>query len=265
MLRVLLVDDEAISRRRLRRLLADESDVVVVAECGDGRHAVTAARAHALDLVLLDVDLPGQDGLATAAQVTDLEGLQVVIVTGHPAFAARAFAVRAVDYLVKPVTRERLAATLVRVRALQALRASADDGRRLRRHLAALVAPADPPADDAPAPAGAPGAGYLRRLRVRQEDRVLLVQVDDVDWFEAQANYVHVHVGPERYVMRANLGALVPRLDPARFARIHRSRIVNLDRLRELQPDAGGELAVVLRDGRRLRLSRSYRASLRGR
>jgi two-component system LytT family response regulator len=259
MLRVLLVDDEAISRRRLRRLLADAPDVEVVAECSGGRHAVAAARAHALDLVLLDVDLPDQDGLETAAQIADLEGLQVVIVTGHPAFAARAFAVRAVDYLIKPVTAERLAATLVRVRELQALRASADDGRRLRRHLAALVAaPAEPAAPP-------PATGYLRRLRVRQDDRVLLLRVDDVDWFEAQANYVHAHAAGQCYVMRANLGALEPRLDPDRFARIHRSRIVNLDRVRELEPAAGGDLAVVLRDGRRLPLSRTYRANLRGR
>lgn len=230
MIRVLVVEDEPLAVRRLRRLLKSERDVRVIGACGDVASARRGIEALAPDLVLLDVQLPGADGLAL------LDGLPpgfkpaVIFVTAFERYAVPAFDHQAVDYLLKPIDPERFRAAIARA----------------RRHLERRDAAASPPAP-------------LARLLVRERGRAYFLRVEDVDWFEAQGNYVRVHVGRTSHRLRTSIGALEPQLDPRQFRRINRSQIVALDRVRELQPWFHGDGLVILTSGARLRLSRRYR------
>jgi two-component system LytT family response regulator len=240
-LRVLIVDDEPPARRRLRALLEADPEVTVVGECGDGPAAVAALRRDACDLVFLDVQMPGLDGLEVVRAVGPERMPAVVFVTAHACHAVPAFDAAAVDYLLKPFDRERFAQALER--AKEAVR-----GRRL------LAAPP-------PAPAQRPAG----RLLLRGQGRLYFLAADEIDWVEAAGNYLRLHAGGKTHLLRATLGGLAARLDPTRFVRIHRSALVNLDRVEELQPLFHGDYAVLLRDGTRLTLSRAYRAGLAAR
>jgi two-component system LytT family response regulator len=244
-LRVLLVDDEPLVRRGLRAFLAAEPDVTVVGECGDGRDAVRVIRAERPDLVFLDVQMPELDGLGVVdALEEDERPPALVFVTAYDAYALRAFEVHAVDYLLKPFDEGRFRTALARAR------------QRLAR--ADTPAPGDPRLEALlrelrPAPA------YAERLLVRTASRMLPVPVAAIDWIEAADNYVRLHVGAERHALRETIKGLEARLDPRRFARIHRSTIVNLDRVREVRPLPSGDCVLLLLDGTQLSLSRGYR------
>ncbi|HKE89715.1 MAG TPA: LytTR family DNA-binding domain-containing protein [Gemmatimonadales bacterium] len=230
MIRVLVVEDEPLAVRRLRRLLKDERDVKVVGACGDVPAARREIAALGPDLLLLDVQLSGADGLALLDGLPAARRPAVIFVTAYERYAVPAFDHQAVDYLLKPIDPERFRLAIARAR------------RQLERR------------DTAAAP-GAP----LSRLLVRERGRAFFVRVAEVDWFEAQGNYVRVHVGRASHRLRTSIGALEPQLDPRQFRRINRSQIVALDRVRELQPWFHGDGVVILTSDVRLRLSRRYR------
>jgi two-component system LytT family response regulator len=244
-MRVLIADDEPLACERLRTLLASERDITIVAECHDGSAAVAAIKDLGPDLVFLDVQMPEMDGFAV------LEALReppvVIFVTAFDRFAIRAFEVRALDYLLKPFDRERFGKALGRARAEYERRSASDLGARMQSLLAELRGRKQ----------------HLDRIVARAGGRVLFLRVEELDWIEAAGNYVRLHSGAEEYLYRETLSRMEAALDPARFARIHRSSIVNVERIKELHPLFRGDYTVVLRDGRELTLSKSYRERLK--
>jgi len=244
--RTLIVDDEPLARERLRQLLAGEADIELVGECADGREAVAAIRETSPDLVFLDVQMPELTGFEVLEQVHGGRLPVIVFVTAHDQFALKAFEVHALDYLLKPFDRDRFQTALRR--ALDHIRRNQTG--ELDQRLSALLQDLKPPARP------------LDRLAVKSSGRVVLVRVDDIDWVEAADNYVELHVGAESHLHRETMADLEQMLPPARFMRISRSAIVNVDRIKELQPLFHGEYAVILRNGTRLTLSRSYREKL---
>jgi two-component system LytT family response regulator len=240
-----IVDDEAPARKRLRDLLAKESDMDVVCECPDGPSAVDAILEHEPDVLFLDVQMPEMDGF----EVLRLVGLDrvpvVVFVTAYDRHAVEAFEARALDYLLKPFTGNRFGETLDRVRS--SLSAGHDrDG--LRSELEDLVAS---------------GSAKIHRIPVRSGSRIHFVPVEDIDWIEGAGNYVLLHTSGQQHRIRNTLKGLAEKLGPQRFVRIHQSHVVNLDRVKELQPWSHGEFVVVMRDGTELTSSRTYSGALR--
>jgi two-component system, LytTR family, response regulator len=264
-IRVLIVDDEAIARRRLQRLLRSEPDVDVIGECSRGRDAVASIRAQRPDIVLLDVQLPDIDGFGVVSAVGTDRMPAVIFITAYDVHALRAFEVHATDYLLKPFDAARFQRAFARARQQLDQASSAQIGRRLRALLEGVM-------DDVHADTGTPEtaqragasarARYLTRLTVKRDGRVMFVRVGDIDWFEAEGNYVRVHAGKSAMMVRTTMQKLEASLDPSAFARIHRTVIVNVDRIQELQPWFAGNYVVILRDGTRLRLSRTFRDRL---
>ncbi|MFP2904972.1 LytR/AlgR family response regulator transcription factor [Pyxidicoccus sp. 3LFB2] len=243
--RTLIVDDEPLARERLRTLLAPESDLHPLAECGDGQEALSVLARERPALVFLDVEMPERDGFSVLAEAAGARPPVVVFVTAWPQHAVRAFDASAVDYLLKPFTLERFQRTLVRVR--ERLAAPPGDLRQQLQHLLQELRPA---------PAGA------ERLVVKTGTQTLLVPVEDIDWVESAGNYVTLHVGREQHLLRETMAELEARLAARRFARVHRSALVNVDRIHSLSPTLSGDHRLVLRDGQELTLSRTYRARL---
>jgi two-component system LytT family response regulator len=257
-IRTAIIEDEAVARRTLRGLLEQDSDIELVGEA-----AGTAAPALILetrpDLVFLDVQMPGMSGLEVLAAVQDRHAPLVVFVTAHDEYAVQAFELRALDYLLKPFTDARFRETLARAKA--AIR-QADTvriigrirevvaGRRIESFQAGLL---EPPAQD---------AGYRTRLGVKVEGRTTLLDIAEVDWIEAVGSHVRVYAGHTRAIVRTTLAELEASLDPRRFFRIHRSAVVNLERIRHLEHWSHGDYLVLLADGTELRLSRSRRQAM---
>jgi two-component system LytT family response regulator len=248
-IRVVIADDEPLARERLRVLLNADSSIEVVAECDDGPSAVAALRKYAPDVVFLDVQMPG----ATGFQVIDEIGIErmplIIFVTAYDKYALRAFDVHAVDYLLKPFDRERFEQAMTRMRQQLARKADGD----LERRLLALVQDLRPTAH------------RLERFVVKSAGRVFFVRADEIEWIEAAGNYVKLHVGADTHLFRETMNAIEAKLDPDTFYRIHRSHIVNIERVRELQPWFNGEYVVFLKSGTRLTLSRGYREKLQER
>lgn len=235
--RALVVEDEAPARRALQLLLASHQDVQVVGECSTGPEAVDLIQRTRPDLLFLDVHLPGFGGFEVLQRVKDAVPASVIFVTAYDQYAVRAFDTPAVDYLLKPFDDERFDRALERAKA------------RVRHK------PADLPQ---------PGSlqSFLERLAVRDSGRIFFVRASEIDWIEAQDDYVQLHLGDRAHLVRERMHYLEARLDPRRFVRIHRSSIVNIDRVKELQPFFHGEYSVLLEDGTRLKLSRNYRHRL---
>jgi two-component system LytT family response regulator len=243
-IRALIVDDEPWARKRIAALLGTERDVEVVGECADAAEAVAKITELQPDLVFLDVQMPGGDGFDVIEAVGPDHMPVVIFATAYDTFAVRAFDAQAIDYLLKPFDEDRFARALERARKdLQ--HASAQAG--LRALLESLET----------------GSRRLRRLVVKSGGRVSFLRTADADWFEASGNYVAVHVGRESHLLRITMNALEPRLDRDQFVRIHRSTIVNLDRVKELQPWFRGEQMLVLADGTQLPVGRAFRERLR--
>ncbi len=247
MIRALIVDDEPAARRGLRRRLGAFPDLEVVGECEDGAAAVEAIPELAPDLVFLDIQMPGLDGFGVIEAVGLARMPAVVFVTAYDEFALRAFEVNAVDYLLKPIDGQRLQAAVERVRA----RTPASGPGAAARLAAAL--------DEL----GRHGARrWCRRLAIRGAGRVRLVEVAEIDRIEAAGNYVQVHQGRTQHLLRETMAGLEGRLDPDQFVRVSRAAIVNIDRVRELQPMFNGDFVVLLKDGTEVAGSRRYRDAL---
>jgi two-component system LytT family response regulator len=249
MMRALVVDDEPLARDGIRLCLADEPDLDFVGEAGNGEDAVEAIGELAPDLVFLDVQMPGMDGF----EVIDRVGVEsmpaTIFVTTFEQHALRAFEVHAADYVLKPLQPRRLLHSVGHVRRRLAAGQAAP-------RLEAVVRELRRPAEGA---AEAEGTGRLSWIRVSERDAFFLVGIEDVDWFEAEGNYIRVHTGGKSYLVRGVLGRLDGRLDPSRFVRIHRSTILNVTRLKRVRPWFGGQHVAVLADGTELRVSRTYR------
>lgn len=244
-LSAIIVDDEAPARKRLRDLLRDEDDVEIVAECPDGPSAVDAILRHDPDVLFLDVQMPEMDGFEVLRAVGSDQAPAVVFVTAFDRHAVEAFEAGALDYLLKPFTRSRFRETLRRVRSTsRSVPGSESLGDKIEELLGAV-------------------RPEVLRIPVRTGSRIRFVAVDDVDWIEGAGNYVILHVAGRQHRVRGSLKGFAAKLDARRFVRIHHSYIVNLDRVKELQPWSHGEFVVILQDGAQLTSSRTYSDALR--
>ena len=248
MLRTLIVDDEPLARDRLRGMLGREAAIVLIGECSSGPDAIETIRRDKPDLVFLDVQMPGCDGLQVVAGLDIKERPAVVFVTAHESFAIDAFAVDAVDYLLKPYDFERLQAAVRRAQEhIRAARVGA-----LGAQIESLLTAKAPVSDRRP-----------DRITVKADGRVVFLKPEELVWAEAADNYIVIHLSSgERLVVRETLSSLEERIGTASFARVNRSAIVNLHSVRELQPTMHGDYTVVLRDGTKVPLSRSLRGSI---
>ena len=244
--RALIIDDEPLARERVRALLAREPEFEIVAEYGNGAEAIAGIVQHAPDVVLIDVQMPGCDGLQVIQALPPDRRPAVVFVTAHDRFAVDAFAVQAVDYLLKPFDRERFKVALQR----------ATDFVRARR---AGNTPVAETVESGTTPAG---SRKPDRFAVKADGKVIFVRPEDISWIEAADNYVVLHLIDRRLMLRETLSSLESRLGTAGFARVNRSALVRVDHVKELQPTFHGDYVVVLRDGTQLPLSRSLRGQL---
>ena len=252
MIKVLIADDEALARDGIRLRLRDAADVEIVGEAGDGPETARRIKALKPDLLFLDIQMPGFDGFEVLRRVAAVHLPAVIFATAYDRYALQAFETHAVDYLLKPVGSARFNEAMNWARRTpgreEALEAA-------HRRTAGTIEPG------APSPAA---GGYVRRLTVKDGRRFLLLKVEDIDWIEAASNYVELHARDRSYLIRTTLTELYETLDPATFARIHRSTVVNLDRIKEITLGDGGDFMVWLQDGAGLRLSRGYRERLLG-
>jgi two-component system LytT family response regulator len=240
----LIVDDEELARERVRSLLATDRDLELVGECSNGLEAVEAIRNLSPKLVFLDVQMPELDGFGVLEAVGPAAVPAVVLVTAHDQYALRAFEYVALDYLLKPFDEARFRSAVERAKA--SIRSGDRD--RQRRQLDGLLESL--------------GRGPLRRLVVKESGRIFFVDTTDVRWIEAQGNYVQIHAAGDSHLVRRSMKGLMSRLDPARFLRIHRSIIVNIDRVKELRPLFHGEYSLLLDDGTELTSNRSFKDDL---
>lgn len=245
-IRVMIVDDEPIACRRVQRLLKTEPDVEIVKTAANGRDAVEGIQKLSPDLVFLDIQMPGMDGFEVLKSL-DAEHLpHIVFVTAYDRYAIRAFEVHALDYLLKPFDQERFKESLLRAKD----EIMKDRGKLLNRGLLSLLEEIKP------------ASKYLERLVVKTSGRVFFLKTDEIDWIEAQGKYVNIHVRKEAHLVREGMNSLEASLNPRKFVRIHKSSIVNIDQIAQLQPWFHGDYRVILRDGTTLTLSRRFRQNL---
>lgn len=241
-LRVVVVDDEALARERITSLLAQHGDIEIVGVCADGPSALETIRAARPDLVFLDVQMPGMTGFEVIEQLEPDHVPAVVFVTAYDGHAIHAFEIHALDFLLKPFDQTRFEKTLARARTHLSLESDPAVGPRLMSLLEELR-------DE---------RRYPERLIVKSNGRVFFLRSEDIDWVEASGNYVKLHVKGDAHLLRESMKNMEARLDPKVFVRIHRSAIVNIDRIRELEPWFHGEYIVIMRDGTRLTASRVF-------
>jgi two-component system, LytTR family, response regulator len=246
-LTILIVDDEPLAREGLRRLLSQDSEVSAIREARDGRAAIAAIRDSKPDLLFLDVQMPELDGFAVLRNIGAEHMPPVVFVTAHDEYAIQAFEFNAVDYLLKPVIEERFVKTLARAKNRVRLNVAEDSSRQILSLLETIRSP----------------RSYLKRLAMRSGGKTMFVNVEDVDWMEAAENYVKVHIGRATQLLHVTMNTVERSLNQEMFLRIHRSLIVNLNRVKEIQSGAHGEYVITLQDGARLQSGRTYSDRLR--
>jgi two-component system LytT family response regulator len=249
-IRTVIADDEHLARKKLRLLLGSEPGVQVVAECQDGQQAIGAVQDHRPDLLLIDIRMPDLDGFQVLGQIASDAMPVVVFTTAYDQFAIRAFETHALDYLLKPFERDRLHQAIERTRA-ELLKSH--DHNLTNRILDLIASKSEPKLETKP---------IDDRMVIRAGGKVVFLEAKDIDWIEAAANYVKLNVGKESYLLREGIGSISERLDPDRFVRIHRSVIVNVRKIKELQPCDSGEYIAVLKNGKELSCSRGYRVQL---
>lgn len=242
-IRTLIVDDEPLARDRVRRFLRDQKDIEMIGECGNGADAVKTIKSEKPDLVFLDIQMPEKTGFEVIKSIGNATLPTVIFVTAYDQYALQAFEVHALDYLLKPFNKERFHIAVTRAR-------EHIEGRRrgdLDERLVSLIE----------------GIGnekkYLERLVVKSVGRVFFLKTEEIDYIEAAGNYLKLHVGRDSHMIRETMNGIELKLDPSQFMRIHRSTVVNVDRIKELHPMFSGDYSVILRDGTELALSRNYR------
>jgi two-component system, LytTR family, response regulator len=245
-IRVLIVDDEPLARGMVSEMLETDSEAEIVGECSNGRDAVKAIESLSPDLIFLDVQMPEFGGFDVLESFKNQKLPRVIFVTAYDQYAVRAFEVHAVDYLLKPFDRERFNTAWGRAK----VHIRKDQLDRRDQHIMALLQELKA------------GPTYIERLVVKTAGRVFFLDIKDIDCIEAEGNYVRVHNGPRSYLLRETISGLESQLDPKEFLRIHRSAIVRIDKIKELQPWFHGEYHVILEGGKQLTLSRNYRANL---
>ena len=248
-LQVVIADDEVLARQKLLQLLREEPDIEVVGEGANAAETIDLVQLTRPDVLLLDIRMPGMDGFDVISALSGSSPLSlpsIIFTTAHDQYALKAFEVHALDYLLKPFERDRFRVAMERARERCAPRGGEAAARRLVELLESL---------------GAKARG-LDRVAVKTDGVIKLVRLADVDFIEAAGRYVTLHAGKEQHLVRETMNDLEAKLDPTVFARVHRSAIVNLDRVRELKTESHGEVTIVLADGRTLRWSRSYRERL---
>jgi len=246
-LRAVIADDERLARQKLRLLLDEEPAISIVAECSNGTQAVAAVRAKRPDLLFLDIRMPEMDGFGVLAQLAANEMPVVIFTTAYDEYAIKAFDADALDYLLKPFDQRRLHRAVEKARA---------DVRKSQDHTEAARMLSDLLERSKPSEA------KDGRWVIKAAGRLVFLELSEIDWIEAAANYVRLNVGGSSYLLRETIGRIAARLDPGQFARIHRSTIVNVKKLRELQTCDSGEFIAILKSGKALSCSRSYRGSL---
>jgi two-component system LytT family response regulator len=239
----LIVDDEPLARQRVHRLLEEEKDITILGECGDGVDAISQIRSKKPDIVFLDVQMPEVDGFDVLGSLSQEDMPLVIFVTAYDQHAVRAFEVHAIDYLLKPFEDDRFMQSLQRAREVVQHGTIAASTQRLLELLNETRAE----------------RGGTKRIMVRAGGHISFLRTADIDWIEAQGDYVSLHCQGKRHLIRENIGDLELRVQPEGFIRIHRSTIINITRIKELQPLFHGDYTVVLVDGSRLTMSRSFR------
>ena len=245
-LRVLIVDDEPLARGIIREMLQAHADIEIIGECSNGIEALTAIEERSPHLVFLDVQMPEMDGFGVLEAAGPVHLPAIIFVTAHDRYAVRAFEIHALDYLLKPFDEQRFNEALQRAKSQIAQQTEGHLNQQVKDLLEHMRA----------------NSVYLERLMIKIGGRVVFVKTEQIDWVDAEGNYARLHVGKEEYVIRQTVGSLEGQLDPKTFLRIHRSTIVNIDRVQELRPYFQGEHYVILRDGTQLTLSRRYQKRL---
>lgn len=248
-IRALIVDDEPLARQRIRLLAHDEPDLELIGECASGKDALATIEHNPPNLLFLDVQMPEMDGFEVVEKLPRERLPVVVFTTAYDKHAVRAFEAHALDYLLKPFKPERFKAAMVRVREHLANQQASSAARGLLDLLAARQN----------LPAATTTASFLTRLTIKTDDRLVVIKTADIDSIESAGNYVAVNIGRESHILRETLSALETQLDPEQFLRVSRSTIVNLDRVKELQPMFKGEHIIVLLNGKHLAMTRGLR------
>lgn len=243
---VLIVDDEPFARDKIRTLLADEADFIVDGECGNGKEAVQAIHSQQPDVVFLDIQMPEMNGFEVL-QNLDMAALPIIVfVTAFDEFAVNAFEIHALDYLLKPFDYERFHKTVERIRSH--IRKSDSGGLTFRLEMLLEQLENKPK--------------YLQRLMIKSRGDIYFLKTDEIDWIEASGNYITIYTGKKTHLLRESISGIAEKLDPEKFARIHRSQIVNIERIDKLNSDMHGEYIITLNNGKALLLSRTYRDNL---
>ena len=242
MIRTLIIDDVQLARERLKRCLGDEPEVDIVGECDNGIEAVASIRALSPDLVFLDVQMPALDGFGVLDALKGERMPAIIFVTAYNEYAIQAFDVNALDYLLKPVDCARLSKAVERAKS-QLAQPVDDLDSRFRAMLEDLKA----------------GSKFLKRLTIKLTGHTILLPIDEIDWIESYGNYLKLHAGRESHLIRGTMQSLETKLDPEKFVRVHRSTIVNIEKIKEIYPRSNGDQDLVLQNGQQLMLSRKYR------
>ena len=245
--RALIVDDEPLARKGIRRLLEAENDFIVAGEAANGEEAISAIEREKADVVFLDIQMPLLDGLALTDEI-DPEFLpEIVFVTAYDEHAIQAFEAGAIDYVLKPIDPARFRKTLDRVRR----RIVAGGNELIENRIVRLLS-------------GLPTRGeqYLQRIAIRQGERIRFLGIDEVEWILSQGNYIELHSGGKKFLLRETMSGIEKKLDPRQFLRIRRSTVIRVDHIKEIQPMFNGEFTVLMRDGTELATSRRYRKRL---
>lgn len=242
MIRTLIIDDVQLARERLKRCLAGEPEVQIVGECDNGTEAVASIRALSPDLIFLDVQMPALDGFGVLEALKGERAPAVIFVTAYNEYAIQAFDVNALDYLLKPVDCARLSKAVERAKSHLAQPADDLDS-RFRAMLEDIKA----------------SSKFLKRLTIKLTGHTILLPVDEIDWIESYGNYLKLHVGRESHLIRGTMQSLEAKLDPEKFVRVHRSIIVNIEKIKEIYPRSNGDQDLVLQNGQQLMLSRKFR------
>jgi len=245
-IRVCIIDDELIACRRIQRLLKDDAEIDIVKICNDGEEAVESIQQFHPDLIFLDVQMPGMDGFEVLTSLNPESMPHVIFVTAFDRYAIKAFEVHALDYLLKPFDRKRFEQAVERSKS----QIQQSQERSNNSELVALLKEMKNQSQ------------HLERLVVKSQGRVFFLKTDEIDWIEAQGKHVSIHVGKETHLVREAMNNLEIELDPKKFARIHKSTIVNIDRIKQLQPLVHGDFRVILRDSTVLTISRRYRQKI---